>query len=311
MSKILSGNNKALIAWSLFALLAIIWGSSFIMMKQGLKSFSYSQIGMLRIALAFIFTSMIGIRYFRLLNRKNWFPLFIVGLFGNGLPYLIFPLAVSKIDSSLVGILNSLVPLFTLIIGLIWFRLKIKWTGMLGIAIGFGGAVWLLMPGLEVDRHTIIYGAYPILATVFYAISINTINSKLKDLGSMPITLLSLFFCGVPAIIYICFTDFFEIMNSGTEAWINFGYVAILGVVGTSIAVILFNYLIKQTSSIFAASVTYAIPVVALFWGIVDDEDVGVHHAIGMLTILLGVYLVNKRGSVGERLKRRKTQKGE
>lgn len=296
-------NKNGGLAWFLFAILAIIWGSSFVLMKQSLNSFSYAQIGMLRIGLAFIFTSIIGFKYFKYLTKKNWFPLFIVGIFGNGLPYLLFPLAVSKIDSSLVGILNSLVPLFTLIIGLVWFKFKIKWTGILGIVIGLGGAVWLLVPDLKIDTDTLIYGAYPILATVFYAISINTINSKLKDLGSMPITLLSLFFCGFPAIIYILTTDFFTVMATDENAWENFGYVVILGVLGTSIAVIVFNYLIKKTSSLFAASVTYAIPIVALFWGYTIGEDVGIHQAIGMITILIGVYLVNKRGSVGDRIK--------
>ena len=298
-----TGGNSSLMAWALFVLLAIIWGSSFIMMKQGLRSFSYSQIGMLRISFAFLFTAAIGFKYFKLLNKKNWFPLFIVGIFGNGLPYLLFPLAVSKIDSSLVGILNSLVPLFTLILGVIWFKLKVTWINIGGIALGLGGAVWLLMPGLKINMHTLIYGAYPILATVFYAISINTIKSKLQDLSSMAITLLSLLFCGVPAIIYILCTDFFEIMASHHQAWENLGYVAILGVVGTSIAVILFNYLIKRTSSIFAASVTYAIPVVAVLWGVVINEDVGIHHASGMGAILLGVYLVNNKKRVAQKNK--------
>ena len=284
-------------AWGLFIFLAIVWGSSFILMKQGLKSFSYAQIGMLRIAFAFIFTSIIGFRLFKLLTKKNWFPLFVVGMLGNGLPYLMFPLAVSKIDSSLVGILNSLVPLFTLIIGLIWFKLKVKWLSVVGIIIGFAGAIWLLMPGLKVDTHTLIYGAYPVLATVFYAISINTIKSKLQGLSSLAITHLSLLFCGVPAIVYILSSDFFEILATDEHAMTNLGYVVILGVIGTSVAVILFNYLIKQTSSIFAASVTYVVPIIALLWGIWDGEDVGMHHAIGMMAILSGVYLVNKRNT--------------
>lgn len=301
MDKTTSRKSNSLTSWVLFILLAIVWGSSFILMKQGLRSFSYSQIGMLRISLAFIFTSAIAFKYFKYLTKKNWFPLFVVGIFGNGLPYLMFPLAVSKIDSSLVGILNSLVPLFTLIIGIVWFKLTVKWLSIVGIIIGLGGAVWLLMPGLKIDTHTLLYGMYPVVATIFYAISINTIKSKLKDLSSIAITLLSLVFCGVPAIIYILTTDFFHIMATDDQAWENFGYIGILGVVGTSIAVILFNYLIKETSSIFAASVTYAVPIIALMWGVLDGEDVGWHHASGMLAILFGVFLVNKRSKQREK----------
>lgn len=301
--------NKNVLAWLLFVILALIWGSSFKLMKLGLHSFSYSQIGMIRISLAFLFTVIIGFKYFKFLTKKNWFPLFIVGIFGNGLPYVLFPLAVSKIDSSLVGILNSLVPMFTLIIGLIWFRLRIKWVGILGICLGLVGAIWLLMPGLKIDPNTLIYGSYPILATICYAISINTINSKLKDLGSMQITLLSLLFCGVPAILYVLSTDFLYIMANDEMAWESFSYVLILGVVGSSLAIILFNHMIKTSGSIFAASVTYAIPIVALLWGLYDKEDIGIQHGLGMISILIGVYLVNKRGSIGDRIKAQEEEK--
>lgn len=301
--------KSGVIAWVLFVSLALIWGSSFILMKRGLTSFDYSQIGALRISLAFLFTLVIAFPHFKYLNKSNWFPLFLVGIFGNGLPYILFPLAVTKLDSSVVGILNSMVPLFTLIIGLIWFKLTVKWMSVVGIVLGFLGALWLLVPDLKIEPEKLMYGAYPIIATVCYAISINVINSKLKGLKPLSITLLSLVFVGVPAIIYLSFTDFYTIMQTDELAWRNFGYVAILGVVGSSLAIIIFNYLIKNTGSLFAASTTYAIPVVALMWGIYDGEEIGVQHAVGMATILVGVYLVNKRGSLSERIARKKSGK--
>ncbi len=303
--------KSGIIAWLLFISLAIIWGSSFILMKRGLTSFDYSQIGALRISLAFLFTLLIAFPHFKYLSKSNWFPLFLVGIFGNGLPYVLFPLAVTKLDSSVVGILNSMVPLFTLIIGLVWFKLTVKWMSVLGIVLGFLGALWLLVPDLKFESEKLIYGAYPIIATVCYAISINVINSKLKALKPLTITLLSLVFVGVPAIIYLSFTDFYTVMQTDDLAWRNFGYVAILGVVSSSLAIIIFNYLIKNTGSLFAASTTYAIPVVALMWGIFDGEAIGLQHAIGMATILAGVYLVNKRGSLRERIARENTRQGE
>ncbi|HAD98000.1 MAG TPA: EamA family transporter, partial [Cryomorphaceae bacterium] len=274
--------NATLTAWAVFVGLAITWGSSFILMKFGLQSFTSSQIGMLRISLAFLFTAVIGYKHFSKLNRKNAFPLLVVGLLGNGIPYILFPLAIRHLDSSLVGILNSLVPLFTLLIGVFWFGIRIKWLSMLGIMLGLAGAIWLLVPDMEVGMNNLTYGIYPIIATVCYAVSINTINSKLKDLGSFAITLLSLMFIGIPAIIYVLSTDFLQIMQSDPGAWRSLGYVSILGVVGTSVAVILFNYLIKTSGSLFAASVTYIVPVIALIWGVVDGEDVGVTHVFGM-----------------------------
>ncbi len=287
--------QSPLLAWLLFALLATVWGSSFILMKYGLHSFSSTQIGMIRVAFAFWFTFFIALRRFRFFKWKDAFPLFIVGMLGNALPYILFPLAVSKLDSGLVGVLNSLVPLFTLIIGIIWFKTKVGLPSVIGILLGFGGALWLLLPGLEVDVTKLTYGAYPIIATVCYAISINTISAKFQHLDSLTITLLSLSFVGVPATIYVLSTDFITIMQTDDLAWRNLGFVAILGIVGSSLAVIIFNYLIKTSGSLFGASVTYAIPIVALIWGVIDGESIGIHHFIGMAAILIGVYIVNYR----------------
>lgn len=297
----MNDSSKNLQAWLLFALLALVWGSSFILMKYGLRSFSYGQIGMMRVSFAFWFTALIALRRYSKFRWKDLFPLTVVGLMGNAIPYILFPLAVSKLDSGLVGVLNAMVPLFTLIIGIIWFKTKVGLPSIVGIIMGFAGAMWLLLPGLEVDKSKLAYGMYPILATLCYAISINTLSAKFKHLDALTITLLSLTTVGVPATIYVFSTDFLHIMQTDELAWINLGYVAIMGVVGTSLAVIIFNHLIKSSGSLFGASVTYAIPIVALMWGVVDGESIGVHHFIGMSAILVGVYIVNYRKRLREK----------
>ena len=285
----------SVVNWLLFIALALTWGSSFILMKYGLESFSYGQIGLLRIALAFWFMVLIAFRKFRRLKKEDVLPLIAVGLFGNAIPYMLFPLAITELPSGLVGILNSLVPLFTLIIGLIWFKFKAGLPSVIGIAVGFAGAIWLLTPDLEMEGTRMIYGIYPILATVCYAISINVISARLQHLDSVSITLLSLMFAGVPCTVVLLSGDFLDIMGTDPAAWKNLGYIAILGVVGTSLAVIMFNQLIKKAGSLFSASVTYAIPVVALLWGVYDGEALGWRHVIGMLAIILGVYIINMR----------------
>lgn len=288
-------SNASLLNWMVFLVLAIVWGSSFIMMKYGLLSFSYSQIGLLRIALAFWFMVLIGFKKFKNLRKKDVLPLIAVGLFGNAIPYMLFPLAVTQLPSGLVGILNSLVPLFTLIIGLIWFKFKAGLPSYVGISLGFAGALWLLMPGLDMEASNMTYGIYPVIATICYGFSINVISTRLQHLDAVSITLLSLLFVGFPATFAVLASDFLEIMKNDPQAWESFGYVVILGVVGTSLAVIVFNQLIKRAGSLFSASVTYAIPVVALIWGVVDGEPLGWRHVIGMTAIILGVYIINMR----------------
>jgi drug/metabolite transporter (DMT)-like permease len=296
--------KAVIINWVLFVLLAITWGSSFILMKYGLLSFSYSQIGLLRISLAFWFMVLIGFRHFKQLRKQDMVPLIAVGMFGNAIPYMLFPLAVTELPSGLVGILNSLVPLFTLIIGLIWFKFKVGLPAIVGILLGLGGAIYLLSPDLSIKGANMTFGIYPILATICYGLSINIISSKLQHLDSISITLLSLLFVGLPATFVILAGDFVEIMNSDPQAWKSLGYVAILGVVGTSLAVIMFNQLIKKAGSLFSASVTYAIPLVALIWGVIDGEDLGTRHIIGMLAIIGGVYIINMRQRLRKLLQR-------
>ena len=293
--------TKNLRAWLLFILLAVIWGSSFILMKYGLLSFSYSQIGMIRISFAFWFTFFIAFRRLKLLRKRDLGPLLVVGLCGNAIPYVLFPLAVTQLDSGLVGILNSLVPLFTLIIGVVFYKARVGLPSVIGILIGLAGAVWLLIPGMDVDVTKLQYGLLPIIATVCYAISINTVSTRLKHLDSLSITLLSLLFVGIPATIYVFSTDFVHIMQTDDRAWFSLGYIAILGIVASSVAVIIFNYLIKNTDPLFASSVTYLIPLVALIWGLVDGENIGIDHVFGMGAILLGVYVVNARRKYREK----------
>jgi len=295
-----------LIAWLLFILLALTWGSSFILMKKALPVFDYRQVGMLRIGLAFLFFLAVAFRQMKHLTRKNALPLAAVGLFGNLIPYTLFPLAIAHLDSGLVGILNSMVPLFTLVIGLVWFRIRVQLPGVAGILLGLAGAILLLLPDMQTGNTAYWYGLYPILASLCYAVSINTINGYLSDLKPTAITLLSLGFAGVPALVYLATTDFFVRMAHHPEAWQALFYVSILALAGTAVAVFLFNHLIKNAGSLFAASVTYAIPVVAVLWGTADGEQIGWYHLMGMAAILSGVYLVNLKGSPAARIRKKR-----
>ena len=278
----------------LFVLLALIWGSSFILMKRAILSFTPVQVGAMRIVFAGGFTALIGFKSFKLLNQKDLFPLIVVGWLGNGIPYILFPIAVQWIDSSIVGVINSLVPIFTLIIGFIWFRFQPKWNQLAGIFLGFTGAFFLIKPEGSFElQGQVGYALLAVIATLCYAISINTINSKLKHLNAMAITNLSLLTVAPFMLIYILTTDFTERFSIHPLAWENLGYIAILGIIGSSVAIILFNHLIKISSPIFSSSVTYAIPIVAIIWGLIDGEPIGLRHLAGVGGILFGIWLVN------------------
>lgn len=282
-------------SWIVFIGLAIVWGSSFILMKRGLVSFSPVQVGMIRIVLASATLLSVAANSLRKIPRSAIVPLIVVGLFSNLFPYFLFPMAVTRIDSGLVGVLNSLVPLFTLLIGIFVFRITAGWLSIAGILVGLAGAVWLLVPGLNITHDQLAYGMLPVIAGIGYAIGVNTVNRYLDDVGARGITTASLAIAAVPALVILASTKVWTVFTTDTQAWSSLGYIAILAVLGTALANLLFNDLIHKTGSLFSSSVTYAIPVVALMWGFYDGESVGWHEVVGMVLILAGVAMVNMR----------------
>ena len=275
-------------------LLAFIWGSSFILMKKGLHIFSYTQVADLRMSLAWL--SLLPLVWSQLKKTPAhfWIPLAVVGLFGNGIPAFLFTKAQTQLDSSLTGILNALVPLFTLLIAVFVFKTKVKWYNILGILIGLTGAIWLVA-GDGVVMENAHYAWFVVVATICYAISLNTIKNYLGGLNPIHITGLAFFFVGPPTLIHLFSTDFLEIMNTQEKAWSALGYIFILAVIGTSMAVAIFNKLVARTTAIFASSVTYLIPIFAIMWGVIDGEQIALQHILGTAIIFAGIYLVNKQ----------------
>jgi drug/metabolite transporter (DMT)-like permease len=282
--------------WSLLIALSFVWGSSFILIKRGLETFSYEQVAALRLFIAFVFLAFLGRKHYKSVPKNKLWPLFLTGLIGNGIPAFLFTKSQTFLDSGLVGILNVLTPLCTLFIGLFFYHLKVKLVNYVGIAIGMIGTVYLLLPDIqEFNETTLLYSCLVLLATVCYGWSTNIIKANLHELNAVQITTVAFTFLGPWAGLYLFSTDFVEIMQTNPRAWASLGYISILAIIGTAISVIVFNQLIKMTGALFATSCTYIIPIVAILWGLLDQEQITTHHIGGFLIILGGVYLVNKR----------------
>ncbi|MGZ4048584.1 MAG: DMT family transporter [Bacteroidia bacterium] len=196
--------------------------------------------------------------------------------------------------------LNSLTPLFTLLLGVLLFKTKTRLVNAIGIMIGFVGAIGLLTVGKSVDmNNNMLFGFYVVLATLCYGLSVNIIKKALNEVNSITATVWAMMFIGPLAGVYLFgFTDFTTRFSTNPMALNSLGYVSILAVFGTALSVIIFNVLIRNTNALFASSVTYLIPVVAMGWGIMDGENVQMLHFLWIALILLGVYLVNKKASL-------------
>lgn len=281
--------------WATLLLLSIIWGTSFILMKKGLISYSPTQVAAFRMFFSFIFVLPLSIKNIRAINRQNIFPLLLSGLLGFAIPALLFTKAQTRIDSYLAGMLNSLTPLFTLVIGLAIFSARIKYYHVLGILIGLVGATGLIWrKELNIFEGINAYALLVVVATICYGINVNIVKFKLANLTGVQIAALSFLFVGPVGGIYLLFTDFSTVAQNGNYI-LNLVFIAILALFSSVVAVIIFNSLIKYTTAIFAASVTYIIPVFSTLWGIFDGETVGLAQLLWLVVILAGIYLVNKK----------------
>lgn len=278
--------------WVILAILSLTWGSSFILIKQSIEVYTPMQVGALRMTVAGLALAVFGIRNFKYIPKKLM-PWVIGGsCLGNFIPMFLFPFAQQNVSSSMAGILDSLVPIFILIFGYLLFEIKSTQTQILGAIVGFVGAA-ILMKGGEVGGGSdVFYSLLIIVATIMYGINGLIISKYLSGIPSFKLSSVVFTVWLFPSLLILGLTDFYSEFEATSVQLEGLGYVAILGLVGTAIAMILFYKLIQQTSAIFASVVTYLMPIVAVMWGVLDGEKLTWLHGVGGLLILSGIYLI-------------------
>ncbi len=279
--------------WIALFILAFIWGTSFILMKKGLESFSNLQVASIRVFASFMFFLPFYFKNLKFINKNNFKSLLVVGFIGTAIPAFLFTKAQTVINSSLAGMLNSLTPLFTLLVGWLFYKDIINIRKISGITLGLIGAIGLIYRGSNIFNSLDIHSFLIILATICYGITGNEIKANLKELDGIKITMFGFLFTGPFAGIYLFFSKFPD-TQLDDRVYINLGFVIILALFSSVLALILFNNLIKHTPLLFSVSVTYLIPIFAIMWGVIDGETINTLHLIWMGVILIGVFLVNK-----------------
>ena len=281
--------------WVYLMVLALVWGSSFILIKKGLIGLTALQLGSLRIIFAAIFLLLIGFKSLSKIPMYKWKYIALTSLFGTFIPAYLFAIAQTEIDSSVSSILNSLTPLNTLILGALVFGLQFKKNQIFGILIGLIGSVLLILNGaIHHPEQNYYYAFLVLIASICYAVNVNLIKKYLHDLSPLSITTGNFMVLFVPAFIILFFSGFFEVVHD-LKVQESVLFIMVLGVVGTGIANILFFKLIQMSSPVFATSVTYLIPVVAFCWGLLDNEMLTPVQFFGAFIILIGVYLSAKK----------------
>ena len=287
--------NKSWFPYIVLFFLALTWGSSFILIKRGLEVFSSSEVGALRVVITWLFLLPFALKRMKGFTPRHWLLFAVVGVVGSLAPAFLFAAAQKGIDSSLAGILNSLTPLFTLITGMIFFKLKPKWFNVAGVLLGLAGAAGLVsVSGTGNFNFNLGYSLLIVIAAICYAVNVNVIKRYLQSVHPITITSMAFFTIGPAIAIYLIgFTPFLETMAYNPESLHGLGYISILAIAGTGIALMLFNKVIQLTSAVFASSVTYFIPIIALLWGIADGEHFKAGFVLFVALVIIGVLLVN------------------
>ncbi len=281
--------------WVLLGILSLIWGSSFILIHKGLEGLTPYELGSLRIVFASVFLLIIGHKTLKQIKPLQWKYIVLTAFCGTFFPAYLFAVAQTQISSTISAILNSLTPLFTLILGSLIFAVHFQKRQIWGVIIGFIGCSVLILNGAaNHPDQNYLYTILVIIASLFYAMNVNLIKRHLSDLPPLAITTGNFIVLVIPALIILSSIDFFpkiEIYKVQSAMY----FIAILGIVGTGIANIIFFRLIQISSPVFASSVTYLIPVVAFFWGMVYNEMLTPIQFLGAFVVLIGVYLSAKK----------------
>ncbi|MEN7550977.1 EamA family transporter [Rapidithrix thailandica] len=276
-------------------ILSLVWGSSFILIKKSLQVFTFEQVGAGRIFFGFLALGFLAITRAKQIPKAQWKYVLAMGLLGNLFPAFLFAIAITQVPSSVTGILNALTPLFTFLIGMVFFKAKMQKGQLWGLLLGFVGCVGLSLVNSNGQLGQLNYFLlFVVIACLCYATSANIIKTHLSTIHPVTLTACAMILIGPLAATYLFSSDFVERIQTHPDAWFSLSCLIFLGTVGTGYALILFNRLVQTVSPVFATSVTYIIPIIAVMWGVLDQEQLFPLHFIGMALIIAGVYVVNK-----------------
>lgn len=283
--------------WIYLIILSVIWGTSFILIKKGLIGLTPYQLGALRTVLTGLFLLVVGYKTVKTIKKKDWKWIVISGLLGSFIPAFFFAIAETEIDSAVVSVLNSLVPLNTILLGLAVFKITSTKRQIFGVIIGFIGTTILILKGAALNpSQNYLFAGFIIASTLMYAANVNIIKRYLQDVKPLAIAVGNYVPIIIPALIVLCFTDFFSKTQFNQPGFgLSVFYIAVLSLFGTAWAKVLFFKLVQISTPVFASSVTYIMPIVALIWGLLDGEKFTLIQGCASAIILTGVWLANKK----------------
>jgi drug/metabolite transporter (DMT)-like permease len=275
--------------------LALVWSASFLFIKYSVQIYDPRQMAMWRMVLAMLLYLPIALSLWSKIDWKRWKPLVVVAFCGSAIPNFLFAIAQQHVNSSLAGVLNSLTPLFTLLLGASFFQMQFTRNKVLGVLLGLlGAATLILFNSKNSAEGNAFYASLCALATLCYAINANAVNQHLRDQHPAAIASAAFVLTGGLFIVGLWLSGGWQEAWTDPRGMEGLGYIFYLAAVGTVGGSILYFWLLQRTSAIFATSVTYLLPIGATLFGLFDGETIGPSDLIGTAVILLGVYIARK-----------------
>ncbi len=284
--------------WGLLIVLSIIWGSSFILIKKGLDQLSPIHLGSLRI----IFTSLVifvfSYKSLITIKKEKWKWIIITAYVGTFFPVYLVGFGQTELDSGLASILTTLTPISTLVVGIFFFNLFFTKKQIIGLSIGLIGTFLLLYEGSLNSETNIFFAIFIVITTIGYGASVNLIKTHLTEIPPAAVTAGIFLSILPPAVLILIFSDFSSLNFSNNQVISSILYILVLAIFSSAIAQTLFNVFVKIASPLFASSVTYTMPVVAILWAVLDGEELTLIQYFASVIILFGVYLVNQKEKI-------------
>ncbi len=281
--------------WFLLFFLAVIWGASFLFIKRSVQIFDPVQMAMWRMVFATAIYLPVAAAFWSKIDWKRWRSLVAVAFCGSAIPNFLFAVAQRHVDSSLAGVLNSLTPIFTLVLGVAFFQMTFTRNKITGVTLGLAGAVMLIFfNSKSAVTGNAFFAGLCALATVCYAINANVVNKWLRNMHPAAIASAAFVLTGWIFVAGLWWSEGWQAAWQHTDGMKGLGYIFYLAALGTVGGSILYFWLLQRTSAIFATSVTYLLPVAAIILGAFDGEMVGATDLAGTAIILAGLYIARK-----------------
>ena len=275
--------------WGWLVAVALIWGSSYLLIAFGVEHFKPALVAFLRLSFGVAVLAMIPAAR-RPVPRSERRAIALLGIVWLALPFLLFSVAQQWIDSSLAGMLNAAAPLFVAVVGAMAFHRRPGRRQQLGLLVGFVGVVVISWPAI-VGAHASVLGvALVLLATLCYGFAGNLASPLQVRNGALPVV----FRAALVALAVMTPLGLASIPAS-TFAWSSLLAVAALGIFGTAVAFAGFTTLLGRVGAARGSVTIYFLPLVAMVLGaVVRDEAIAALSIAGTGLVLAGAYLASR-----------------